>query len=80
MWLMTFEVFYLKLVLNITSRSPAQTILELIRHDYLEMLLKRKKNRSVLVFFKRLKYVAPNQAKGANGTSMSHRGCARIQI
>lgn len=38
MWLMTFEVFYLKLVLNITSRSPAQTILELIRHDYLEML------------------------------------------
>lgn len=43
MWLMTFEVFYLKLVLNITSRSPAQTILELIRDDYLEMLLKRKK-------------------------------------
>lgn len=54
MWLMTFEVFYLKLVLNITSRSPAQTILELIRHDYLEMLWKRKKTGQYLYFLKGL--------------------------
>lgn len=44
------------------------------------MKKKPKKKNKVLVFFKRFKYVAPNQAKGANGTSISHRGCAGISV
>lgn len=42
--------------------------------------MKKKKQVSTCIFFKRLKYVAPNQAKGANGTSISHRGCAGISV
>lgn len=55
MWLMTFEVFYLKLVLNIISTSPAQTILELIRHDYMRQCYeKEKKQVSTCIFLKGL--------------------------
>lgn len=41
---------------------------------------KEKTGQYLYFFLKRLKYVAPNQAKGANGTSISHRGCAGISV
>lgn len=51
MWLMTFEVFYLKLVLNIISTSPAQTILELIRHDYMRQCYEKEKKTGQYLYF-----------------------------